>query len=49
MNRRRPPAARKPDVDQALRGLFKSVQVRVLPEHIRTVVDQLDAQAKVQG
>jgi hypothetical protein len=30
-------------VDKALRGMFKKLEARPVPEHISTIVDQLEA------
>ena len=40
---RKTPARQKAEaVDKALRGMFKKLEARPIPEHISTIVDQLD-------
>jgi hypothetical protein len=43
MARKAPPRNKAEVVDQALRGMFKKLQSRPVPEHISTIVDQLEA------
>jgi hypothetical protein len=34
--------ARTTALDKALRGLFRSMETRPIPSHLRSIVDQLD-------
>ena len=43
MARKSPPRKKAEVVDKALRGMFKKLEARPMPDHIATIVDQLDA------
>ena len=38
-----PRSKRAATLDKALRGMFKKLEARPVPEHITTIVDQLEA------
>jgi hypothetical protein len=39
----------RPDIDRALRSLFKGVEVRVVPDRLRDIVEQLEAQSAAKA
>ena len=42
MARKSPPRKKAEVVDKALRGMFKKLEARPMPDHIATIDDQLD-------
>lgn len=40
--RKRAPADKAASLDASLRGMFRTLQSRPIPSHLRSVVDQLD-------
>ena len=43
MTPKKPAQPRASAVDKALRGMFKRLEARPVPDHISTIVDQLEA------
>ena len=48
MPAKKPAQTRASAVDNALRGMFKRLEARPAPDHIMTVVDQLEAAAEAE-
>ena len=48
MTPKKPAQPRASAVDNALRGMFKRLEARPAPDHIMTIVDQLEAAAEAE-